>query len=211
MKKQVVIVSGGTLTDSFIPFIKSADLLIGVDRGAQWLLSHRIIPQLAVGDFDSVSKAELANMKRTVSEVVEHPAEKDWTDTELAAREAIARGATEVTILGAIGTRVDHTLGNLHVLDLLETRGIAAAIVDERNHIQVKGRGRTILERGAYKYVSILPFTKTVTVSLEGLLYPLSREQLVQGQTRGISNELVGHKGVVTIHAGKAIIIQSRD
>ena len=211
MIKKIVIVGSGRLSEVFLKDIKEGDHTIGVDRGAAWLLSHNVKPDAAIGDFDSVTKKELARIKKLVKHVEFHPTDKDFTDMELAVTYAIKRKPKEVVIYGGIGTRADHVMGTLYLLEHFLNAGIAARIVDETNDITLISGRRTIKKGKGYRYVSMLPYTNSVTVTLERLRYNVARLTLVRGATRGISNELTGRKATIRLFTGKAWVIESND
>ncbi len=210
--KRVVIVTNGTVSESCLSEIASFDMIIGVDRAAYWLLMHGITPHMAVGDFDSTNKTEFLYIQQHIADVRTFPAEKDFIDTELAIRIAIEEHPSEIILFGGVGTRMDHTLGTLSLLELGQRQHIPIYMKNETNEIQLIHRCRTIVgRRGEFKYISIIPYSKTISVSLEGLKYPLSHATIVRGQTIGISNEFIYKSATVTLHAGTAILIQSTD
>lgn len=212
MKNRVVIVCNGSLYDAVTHEISSDDYVIGVDRAAYWLLTHGVTPQLAIGDFDSASRAELAHIQSSVSDTRVYTPEKDFTDTELAVQAAIERHPKEMVILGGWGTRMDHTLATLSLLEHGLRHEVPMSCRNETNHIQLISTGRTIVKkRGGFPYISLLPYTATISVSLRGLKYPLRHATIRRGQTVGISNEFVSDHATVTMHAGKALLISSRD
>ena len=209
-KKTILIVGGGSLSEQFLPEIRKADFIIGVDHGAAWLIAHGITPNIAIGDFDSVTKEELAHIQQSVKIVMVHPAEKDFTDMELAVAEAVKLKPKSAVIYGGIGTRLDHTLGTFQLLEHFLQAGIAARLVDDHNDICLVS-GKQIMRKGVFRYISVLPFSQSATVSLRGFLYEASHLQLTRGMTRGISNEFVGKSGTVNVHEGIVWVIQSRD
>ncbi len=234
---RIAIVGSGRLSETFLQDIQQGDMVIGVDRGAAWLLSHNIRPDAAIGDFDSVTKKELALIKKSVKHVEFHPADKDFTDMELAVAYALKQKPKEVVIYGGIGTRADHTLGALHLLERFLNARIDAKIIDETNEIMLVTGRRTIDIAGTfkktsnnkasllrrlgshrkmkqdlnYRYVSILPYTKSATVTLKNFRYEVSALTLTRGMTRGISNEFVGPNATIDVHEGIVWVIQSRD
>lgn len=202
----IAIVAGGKLQKRFLGEIHKADFLIGVDRGALWLLQNNVIPDVAIGDFDSVTKKEFQKIKQKVKKVFEFEKEKNATDLELAVDYAIGLKPKHVTIFGGVGTRLDHTIAAVHLLEKLPTSG---KIIDSRNEIQLVRKTLHIFP--SHRYVSILPHTKKIIVSLSGFVYPLSRKELVRSTSIGISNEVVGKKAVIEVHEGIALVIKSRD
>lgn len=200
MKKRTLIFGNGTLHRKFLTEIRPGDFIIGVDRAAYWLLAHRILPDIAIGDFDSATEKEFNLIKKSIASVQRYPAKKNFTDMELALTHA--RGDT--VVFGWSGSRFDHTLANLF---LSGTR----TLVNETNRIRLAGRGKTIVQRSSYRYVSIIPYTNSIRVSLTGFLYNVRQKTIKRGATRGISNELAGKQGTIELFSGRAWVIESND
>ena len=204
----IAIVGGGVLEKSFIKEIRSAQYVIGVDRGAYWLIVNKITPDIAIGDFDSVSLQELKEIKKRVKTIKKYPPEKDATDMELAVDHAVSLHPKEVIIYGAIGTRVDHTMGNIHLLERLHEAGV---IRDSNNEVRIISGRTTVKKDARYLYISFLSITETVEVTLSGFFYDVTRTSIRRGQTLGISNEICEDEATINIHSGKALVIWSRD
>ncbi|WP_018752827.1 thiamine diphosphokinase [Paenibacillus sanguinis] len=209
---RVLIFAGGRIDPTLVQEIRDDDYIIGADRGALFLIQHGIQPNLAVGDFDSVSQEELAVIRDNSGEFTNCDAlDKDLTDTELAFDLAIRLLPQEIVLMGVIGTRMDHTLANIHILLRAVQHQIACSIWDEYNYITLTGTTCQVEDRG-YTYVSLLPLTPEVTgITLEGFLYPLDKATLKMGQSLAVSNKLVASTGTVKVESGWLLIIQSRD
>lgn len=208
---KIAIVANGKLSKSFLNNIRRVDYVIGVDRGAYWLITNDVTPDIAIGDFDSVSTTELRVIRQKAKRIEEHPKEKDFTDTELAVDHALSLKPKEVVIFGAIGRRLDHTLGNVYLLEKISEQGIAGIIRDRNNEVRIVS-GRLLLNREPrYRYVSLLPITEVIEVSLTGFLYDVSRALIRRGETLGVSNEIKEKEAVIEIHCGKALVVRSRD
>ncbi|MFC4597931.1 thiamine diphosphokinase [Cohnella hongkongensis] len=211
--ERALIFAGGRLGRWALDLPAPGDYLIGADRGAEFLVRHGLKPDLALGDFDSVTADEKSRIARQAKQMLDcDPYDKDWTDTELALREALDRGYTRIVATGALGTRFDHTLGNVHLLRQAHERGAALTLVDEHNEIRLCA-GRLRLEASEpYPYVSLLPLTLEVTgVTLSGFRYPLSNATLKLGWSLGISNVLEEEHGTIDIADGLLLVIRSRD
>ncbi len=209
--KQIAIVAGGTLDKGFIPDIQSADLVIGVDAGASWLLAQGIAPRVAVGDFDSVTPRQLAQIKKEVKVVLVHNPEKDATDLELAVEHAIEVKPIEITIYGGIGTRMDHTWAAIQLLQTIESHNIYAQIVDNFNKINIVRHIVSLKPQKAFPYISIFSLTATSTVTLRGFRYNVNHHKFTANSTLGVSNEIVGKLAKITTHSGKLLLVRSRD
>jgi thiamine pyrophosphokinase len=189
-------------------------LVIAADGGLLKARAMGLRPALVVGDGDSLASAVLQELASDGVEVQLHPRAKDQSDTELAVREAVRRGAREVVVIGALGgMRFDHSLANVL---LLSSTDIDAKLVLVDGDSSV----RTIGRRGAERIevvgrpgdvVSLLPLSDEVTgVSTTGLAYPLDAATLRQGPTVGLSNELVSARGTVSVDGGRLAVIHTR-
>lgn len=210
--KRVVIFSGGDLYPQYIDEIRPTDYVIGADKGALFLIRHGIKPDLAVGDFDSISPQELEHVRAECGNIVEcDPVDKDLTDTELAIEMAAREEPGFILLMGGTGTRMDHTLANVQMLNRALQHQIQCAIMDRNNYITLTGSKLEVIDRG-YKYVSLLPLTPEVTgITLEGFRYPLDNATLKLGESLGISNVLLGERGQISIAGGLLLVIQSND
>ncbi|RXZ81855.1 thiamine diphosphokinase [Paenibacillaceae bacterium] len=208
----IVITTGGSLGHWAIPIIKNCDYLIGADQGALFLVEQGYEPDLAIGDFDSVTELQFAQIAAVSRQTERCDAiDKNYTDTELAFRHALAIKPKQLIMLGALGTRFDHSLANVHLLRLALQAGVDAVIIDEHNSIRAVDRELT-LEPAAYPNVSLLPLTLEVTgITLKGFAYPLEDAAITLGQSLGISNRLEAAQGVILVKTGIVLVIQSRD
>lgn len=178
------------------------DLIVCADGAATWAKQHTPI-DILVGDMDSLLDVESAGAK----EVLRLPAEKNETDAQIAVAVALERGATDLTLLGATGRRLDHTLGNVHVLYTLCEKNIPARIIDEYNTVLV-ATGLLELRGERGDLLSLLPMeADTVIQKTEGLYYPLEDFPLELGLTRGISNVFTGEFASVRIK-GHCIVVR---
>ncbi len=188
--------------------------IIAGDRGLEALYQLKIIPNHVVGDFDSVSP-EILEFYKKQSQIIFHTfhAEKDNTDTDIALQLAIRLKSSKITIMGALGKRMDHAIANIHILkDALEAN-IPCQMIDEHNRIYLINKEMTLEKEKVYgKYVSLIPLTSTVEgLSLTGFKYPLKDYTLPIGTSLGISNEIIGDTAHIQMKNGILIVIESRD
>lgn len=210
--KRVFIFAGGNIDEHLLEEICEGDFIIGADRGALFLVEQDIKPNLAIGDFDSVTELELQKIKDHSLEIMTCDAiNKDLTDTELAYELAVEKQPKEIILVGATGTRLDQTLANIQMMTKGLQHQIKTFIVDKNNFITLIGSTCTVEERGL-SYVSLLPMTPEVTgITLEGFMYPLNQATLKMGHSLGVSNKLIAPLGTVHIDSGLLLIIQSKD
>ncbi|QLK85836.1 thiamine diphosphokinase [Staphylococcus sp. 17KM0847] len=183
----------------------------GVDRGTLILLEHDIQPVFAVGDFDSVSEAArewIAN-KMPIDPV---PAEKADTDLALAIEQAIDRGYQDICIYGATGGRLDHFMGAMQLLKTPAYQTHHVKLIDCQNEITLLTAGEHQMNHDKqYTYISFMPASDEVVISLTGFKYNLERKVLSTGTTLTVSNEFVQQTGHIHIHKGMVYQMRSRD
>lgn len=215
--KQVLIVTGGDVDDaSAAGFLKTYEVscVIAVDGGLEAVKRLGLSPDCVVGDFDTVDRGLLEEYKGRNVHFEAHNPEKDCTDTELALLYALSLpGVERIAILGALGRRFDHALGNLQVMKHALDRGIPCEIVDRYNRVCLLDHGKTFRKGEVYgTYVSFIPFTEEVRgLTLRGFRYPLENSVLRQGCSLGISNELSEDQAQVSLEEGILICIESGD
>ena len=163
---------------------------------------------ILLGDLDSLGEK---NIPKSV-EVLKVPAEKDFTDTQLAVQYATDKGANEIYIIGGLDGRLDHTMSNIAILRDLADKNIHAVITDGNNRIRYVRATSTLLAKSQFKYVSLLADGEKVKgVSVEGCKYPLKRATLRRERQFAVSNELTGNVAFVSVRRGGVFIIESSD
>ena len=201
----ILIVSGGQVYKDQLMAIweREAPYVIGVDHGCITLISLGLKPDLAVGDFDSVTEEERPSLDRLLSDPLVRSEvlipEKDDTDTEHALRLAIDMKPEKILMFGCTGTRLDQTVSSIMLLRLAVEAEIPCFIQDMNNRIRV-GRGKTILKRDELfgRYVSVLPYGNEARhLTISGFKYDVEDYNLEAREGRGISNELLSDTGVI--------------
>ena len=189
-------------------------LVIAADGGLLKARALGLRPTLVVGDGDSLAPQVLDELAGEGVGVQLHPRAKDASDTELAIREAVRRGAAEVTLIGALGgQRVDHALANVL---LLASPDIDADLTIVDNDMTVRVLGRRGAERleiagAAGDIVSLLPLSEEVAgVTTAGLAFELDNATLQQGPTLGLSNEMSGSRATVAVERGRLAVTHTR-
>jgi len=197
-------------------------LLIAADRGlealrqARELCGESALPDVAVGDFDSVSAGTLAFFEGLGGIRFErHRPEKNQSDTELALAVAAESGAEDVLLMGVTGTRLDHMLSNVLLLKEGRDMGLRCTLLDAHNRLRLLA-GRTVFRRedSPYSYISFLPLTARVEgITLRGFRYPLEGYSMELGAECGlcVSNEIRDREAVVDFSGGLLLAIESKD
>lgn len=187
---------------------------VGVDRGTLHLLQAGITPQFAVGDFDSLTAAELAQVKQSVSELHTAKPEKDETDTEMAVRLAFAAGADRVRLIGATGGRLDHLLSNIFLPTQLRFQQWTEQIemLDAQNWVQFyRGGTHELPAQPDYPYLGIVPLTGINKLNIKGAKYPL-KDWSSMTPFSWASNEFLGQAPVtISWESGIVAVVYSRD
>lgn len=172
------------------------------------------MPNHIVGDFDSVSTKILENYQNQ-PEIIFHKynPEKDNTDTDMALKLAIESKSSSITILGALGKRMDHAISNIHILKETLKAKIPTQILDTYNKIYLIDSNITLQKDQTYgKYISLIPLTSIVEgLTLTGFKYPLKNADLSIGLSLGVSNEIEEEVASIELKNGILIVIESKD
>lgn len=211
---KTLIITGGEVEESSINNLKEKyNYIIASDKGLEVIDRYSIKPNYIIGDFDSIDKKILdkyiENKDITIKKL--NP-EKDYTDTHMALKLAIDLKSTNITILGALGSRIDHTIANIHILKVALDNNVECRILNSKNEIQLVNKKSIVKLNRNFKYVSLIPLTTKVKgITLKGFKYPLKNAKLKIGQSIGISNELIEEYAEINLKKGILILIKSRD
>lgn len=187
---------------------------IGVDHGAIRLLKNDVQPILAIGDFDSVSPKELADLKENITDVRSFPSEKDDTDTELAIQLALEMfPEANVAVYGATAGRLDHLLSNLFVVfqPRFQKHASKIRLYDHVNSVSFYLPGDySITKEEDRKYVAFVCMTPVKALTLTDFKYPLSKVDYNYPISLA-SNEFNKEHGSFSFSEGLIAVIQSKD
>ena len=193
-------------------------LVVAADGGARHAERLGVSIDVWVGDGDSIDQARLDELAAHGVPLERSRPDKDESDTELAVRSALRRGAAGVVIVGALGgARIDHSLANIGLLALPVLGSRPAVLVDAQARVSLLrapdldgGPVERRLVGRAGDVVSLLPFGPGVVgVTTDGLAYPLRDEPLPEGPARGLSNLRLGPTAAVIIRRGMLLIVES--
>ena len=210
---KAIVVAGGDAVPEDAAQLFGADLLIAADSGARWLDASGAVPDVVIGDLDSVDPALLDRLAGAGATIERHPVEKDASDLELAVAHAIAAGADDVVVLGALGgRRLDHELANVLLLAGQGWPGNRVRVVRGGTTVRAVNGGETIDLSGVEgDLVTLLPVDgDALGVETHGLRFPLARESLQRGRSRGLSNQVEHPPASVSLERGTLLVIETR-
>ena len=209
-----LIVAGGVKPkDEIINYYsEQCELIVGVDKGCNYLFDAKVKPNYIVGDFDSSNLEIIDEMVKQGVVKYQYQCEKNFTDSEEAFELAISKNAKKITFLGATGQRFDHTLGNLGLLLKALNVGIYSEIVDDRNKMFLINKNTVVKRENEYKYISFLAYNSRVEeFSIKGAKYNLDKYTLEIGDSRTVSNEFITEEISLEISNGIILVIYSKD
>ncbi|MEY8458536.1 thiamine diphosphokinase [Lactococcus ileimucosae] len=186
------------------------DYHVGIDRGAWFLLEDHQKLDLAVGDFDSVSREEFGKISEAARELVKLPAEKNQTDLEAGLEQVLSRFPdAEIMIIGALGGRLDHHLTNVYLpLNFASPEKIS--LKDNQNFVRYLTQGRhTIRKIEGYPYLGIVQVGTKRSLEIKNAKYPLKAEDNFADIYA--SNAFISETMELKIDQGKLIVIYSKD
>ena len=205
--KRCVIVGGADINN--YDYIRSRlcvdDYIVFCDSGLKHLEDLQVKPSLIVGDFDSHDNPHLD------VETIVLPCEKDDTDTVFAVKEAIKRGFDDFLLIGVVGARLDHTLGNVSILLYLDSIGKKGIIIDDYSEMEIVSKEPAYIE-DSYAFFSLLNVSGTAKgITIENAKYLLNNAEITCEYQYGVSNEVLpGKTAKVSILEGKLLLIKDR-
>lgn len=208
---RAVIFANGDLNVS--SYVRSAayggELVIAADGGARHCLSLDLVPEIVIGDFDSMEPEELVELEAMGANLIRHPERKDYTDLELALQHALALGAREIIVLGALGKRWDQTLANLLLPASAGFSSVPIRLLDGHQEINLLRSGQALeLQGQPGDTVSLIPLLGDAGgITTLGLEYPLVDGNLSFGSTRGVSNAMTQESATVRLTSGLLLVV----
>ena len=205
--KRCVIVGGADIGN--YAYIREAltadDYVVFCDSGLRHMEQLRAKPSLIVGDFDSHENPHLD------AETIVLPCEKDDTDTVYAVKEAVRRGFDAFLLVGVVGGRLDHTLGNVSILLYLDAIGKKGVIIDDYSEMEIVSSAPAHIS-DAYAFFSLLNITGCARgISIQNAKYPLENGEITCEYQYGVSNEVLpGKTAIVSLCEGKLLLIKDR-
>lgn len=205
--QRCVIVGGADINcyDFIRNKISEEDYFIFCDSGLRHKKNLSVEPSLIVGDFDSFENPHLS------AETIVLPCEKDDTDTVFAVKEAVKRGFSDFLLIGTVGGRLDHTLGNVSILLYLFSLGKKAEMIDDYSEMQIVSN-ETVFVSPDYSFFSLLNISgEAEGITVKNAKYPLRDAVITSEYQYGISNETLPEKSSeITVKKGKMLLIKIR-
>ena len=205
--RRCVIIGGAEITryDEVKSYLRAGDYIICCDSGLRHRETLGLAPDLIIGDFDSHPAPHLP------VETITLPCEKDDTDTVYAVKEALKRGFGDFLLIGVVGGRFDHSLGNVSILLYLDSLGKRGMIVDDYSEMEIVSRQAA--EVGPeFPYFSLLNISGTAEgITIKNAKYPLENAAIQCDYQYGVSNEVLpGKTAEVTVAKGELLLIKDR-
>ena len=203
--RRCVIVGGADINN--VAAVKSRlrqdDFFVFCDSGLKHRAALGADAGLIVGDFDSYENPLLD------VETIVLPREKDDTDSVYAVKEALRRGYRDFLLIGVVGGRLDHTLGNVSILLYLDSLGVKGAILDDYSEMEIVSNKPACID-GSFAFFSLLNISGTAKgVAIKGAKYPLDGAEITCEYQYGISNEVLpGETTEVTVKEGRLLLVK---
>ena len=183
--------------------IEDGDLVIAADGGLRHTQQLGMIPDIVLGDFDSLGYVPEG--------AVVHPVEKDDTDAMLAVRQGLARGFRNFVIYGGMdGPRLDHTIANLQTLGFLARQGAGGYLVGLSFTATVIKDEKIVFSPDCDGIFSVFCLGNESVVSINGAKYEADHAILTAFFPLGVSNHFEGRQVEITVHSGTVITIFDR-
>lgn len=206
-KTRCVIVGGAAIADyDYIrSFWRDTDYVIFCDCGLAHSEPLGVTPDLIVGDFDSIENPHMD------AETIVLPCEKDDTDTFFAAKEGLRRGFRDFLLIGVIGGRLDHSLGNVSILMYLKSQSASGVILDDYSQMEIVMDDPVFVD-DSWSYFSLLCLDGTAEgITVENAKYPLNNGVITSSFAYGVSNEVLpGKTAIVQVRKGSLLLIKVR-
>ncbi len=203
--KRCVIVGGADINhyEKIRRRLTKDDFMIYCDSGFRHMEGLQAAPDLIVGDFDSSENPHLD------IETIVLPRVKDDTDTVYAVKEAVQRGFDTFLLVGVIGGRLDHTLGNVSILVYLDSLGLKGTILDDYSEMELVSAEPAYIE-DTFPFFSLLNITGTARgITVENAKYLLQDAEITCEYQYGVSNEVTpGKTAMVSVKEGRLLLIR---
>ncbi|ADY56619.1 thiamine pyrophosphokinase [Syntrophobotulus glycolicus DSM 8271] len=192
------------------------EVLICADGGGNAAISSGRLPDILVGDMDSIKEENLFICAQGKTKIKKYPAQKDETDLELAMEYAeeylreYGKPKDEISLYGAGGKRLDHLMGNISMMLAFAERGRMVRMIEPSQEAWVLAPGEEMVKGTQGQVISIIPLSAEAVVDSYGLYYPLKNSTMYQHSPRGISNVLIEDEAKIKVAKGRILVVKSK-
>lgn len=206
--KNVIVVGNGNFNQQLqikSIYAKNA-FIIAVNGGTKHIIKQNIMPDLIIGDLDSLSLSVERKILQNKVPIIKHPKDKDFTDLELAINYLLQCKPKDITLIGVLGDRWDQTFANLCLLESFLINNIKCKIIDNSTTIWLTNKSITI-NVSIGDIVSIHPLTDKVQgITTRGLKFLLRGDILFRNSSRGISNVALQPSVKISVNEGAVYV-----
>jgi len=208
---EAVVVLNGELKgnkEEYKKLIAEKDVLfIAADGGALLLERIGFLPDVIIGDFDSLTELQCQHYEKMGAKIIKYPVEKDETDGELALQYCRERGFNNIIIIGFAGGRIDQQLANIFLLEYAFRNGMTAFIKEPGLEMGIIEKEKIFFKKISAG-LSLIPLDEKISgVTITGCKYLLEAGDLLRYKTRGISNIIEQKKAVITVEKGLLLYV----
>lgn len=213
MEKTCYIIGAGEIFENDFVLLNNRttnDCIIAADGGFCHLQAHNILPDILIGDLDSVSEDTITKLSDQINIITLNPI-KDNTDMDACVCHGMSLGYTNFVLLGASGGRLDHTLANIQLMHRIATLGHSICMYSKENLLQIICNNSVHFPATCHGMISVFSLTDTsLGVCESGLKYTLNNAELSNQVALGVSNEFIGIPSTISVEKGTLLIVSPR-
>lgn len=186
---------------------KEINTIIAVDGGANKSRDLKLLPDLIIGDLDSLSQINKEYYSKENVKILKYPVEKDQTDSEIAVDYCHKNDFKKLYLIAALGGRIDQQLANLNLLEYISELNLEAEIISKNIEIALVKNNKKFNFKKGYR-LSLIPQSKIVEkLSIKGCKYDLKNKDINRSQSRGISNIIENDQAEINFKSGFLIYV----
>jgi thiamine pyrophosphokinase len=206
MKKCIIIANGEAPKKRIFSFLKKKEYntIISADGGASIALKLGLIPDIVIGDLDSIDKNAIDKLKNK-SRIIKIKRQSD-TDLEKAIKFAVKNRFTDAVVLSASGKRVDHSLVNFSLPIKFFNKIRLTILTNHSLLLPVKGDVKIKSVKG--EVLSFFGFDDKTVVITGGLKYAMKNTNLHFGRNESISNVSSSETVELKVNGGIILVIR---
>ena len=210
--KNFVVFTHGVYRTAHLDFYRKlcrSSIKIAVNGGLRFFLKAHIVPDLLIGDLDSLKNVRKASLRHT--KVMTFPKRKDKTDLQLALEYSLNERADRIDIVLPSFGQPDHFLGNMMLVNIVGGQR-RAGLLPKIRFVNIKYEILFVSDRSESfvdqigDMVSVVPLSDFVVLTCTGTTYDVRKAKIERGQTRGLRNRVTSSKAAFDIK-GQALLI----